>query len=816
MSEFYTSVQRYGNNILYRGLRNNRPFQDKIKFSPTMYRRDDKGTLRGIRNEKLSPITFDTMREYRDFVNAWKDVPNSPNSSLYGMDNFIFQYITERYPEEIKFDISKIRVCTIDIEVASDSGFPYPEQADHSIISIACKYSTDSKYYIWGLGEYKPKPGEVYKQCLDETHLLKDFLNHWSNNPPDVITGWNTRFFDIPYIINRYLKVFGEETTKRFSPWGLIESANVTIAGKENVGYKLVGIAQLDYMELFKKFGNQGPQESYKLDNIAASVLGERKLSYEEYGSLHTLYKEDHQKFIEYNVRDVELVERLDNKLQLISLAMTIAYSAGVNYEDTLGTLAVWDAMIYRMLLNDGVVCPPKKQNHHEAFAGGYVKDPHVGMHDWVVSFDLASLYPNIIIQWNMSPETLVEDKHMDLNPNRALTLGYQEGPYCIAANGTMYHKEKTGVIPEAVEKVYKERKLFKAKMLEAKNAKDDALATYYNIQQQVRKIMINSLYGALGSPYFRYFDLRMAEAVTLTGQTVIRWAERASNAFMNTVCQTEDKDYVIAIDTDSIYVNFGRLVDLYIKDNHVDTIDKVCKEQFEPMLAKSYDELCKTFNCTKSRMEMDREVIADRGIWTAKKRYILNVHDNEGVRYDPPTLKVMGIEAVRSSTPGVCRSSIKELMTIIMTKGETETQQYIQEFRNHFKSLPVEDISFPRGANNLQKFSNKKTIYSKGTPIQVRGVLLYNYYLEKYGLQNRYQKIPSGDKIKFVHLLLPNPIKEDVIAFSDFLPTEMKLHKYVDYDTMFQKAFLDPIESILKSIGWTAEEQISLEDFFG
>ena len=833
--EFYTNITRYGNQILYRGIKNGRRFHDKVKYSPTLYREDPRGTFEGLRGEKLSPITFDSMSDYRDFVKTWRDVQGSNNHVLHGQDNFIVQYVADKFPEEIQFDRTLIRTLNIDIEVQSDDGFPTPDEARFPIISICCKLSDNNTYFVWGLNEYdvdkKLTDAPVkYWQFDSEVELLTHFIGFWQKAEPDIVTGWNVRFFDIPYICHRVSKVLSEVYTKRLSPWNSVQEASVKIAGKDHLAYRIMGIAQLDYIDLYKKFGFQGVQESYKLDHIAHVTLGENKLSYEEHSNLFTLYKNDHQKFIDYNIRDVELVEKIENKLDLITLCITMAYFAGVNYDDTFGTVAIWDAIMYHNLRRKGIVVPPRTRNDKIGhFAGGHVKDPQIGLHDWVVSFDLASLYPNIMIQWNMSPETIVDGLYTDLGPDKALNLKSNPNPqYCLAGNGHYFRKDKVGIIPEIVAKIFDERKAIKRKMLDAKQRKEnidktDKIAMYqadrevqqFNNQQMARKILMNSLFGATGNDNFRYYDGRMAEGITLTGQTVIRWAERAVNQYMNKVCETEDKDYVIAIDTDSVYVSFSKLVEKYIHKDRIDTIDKVCKEQIEPMLAREYERLREVFSCDRARMEMDREVIADRGIWTAKKRYILSVHDNEGVRYPEPNLKVMGIEAVRSSTPAICRDALKSMFKVIMTSTEQDTQNKIQEFKKYFCSRPPHEISFPRGANNLSSWSRKGTIYAKGCPIHVRGVLLYNDQLVKKDLLKKYPEIPSNEKVKFCYLKVPNPIKENVIAFSEFLPPELGLHDYIDYETQFQKAFVDPIETILTAIGWTVEPVSSLEDFF-
>ena len=830
---FYTSVVRYGNSMLYRGYdpKGKKVYKRDPSFQPEFFVSSQKETdWRGLDDSSIGSVSFAGMREAKNWLEENKQVSGR---NLYGNPNFIHQYITQRFPRDIEFNREFVDVGTFDIETEYDDGFPHPEEASQKILSITYKSSKSKIYYVWAYGDYNTEKALIqpvkYHRCKSEKDLLKQFIDFWSNqdNTPDVITGWNIRFFDVPYIVNRTAKVLGLEYVRKFSPWGMVDYRQIERRGKKSDSYDIRGIQQLDYLELFQKFGySYGPQESYKLNHIAYVVLGDKKLSFEESGSLKNLYKDDFQKYIDYNMKDVELIERFEEKMGLITLAMTIAYKGGVNYTDTFGTTAIWESIIYRKLYSQKIAPPINSfvQNKKQ-FAGGYVKDPQVGMHDWVVSFDLNSLYPNIIVQWNMSTETLIDqsevsgvDYYMDAEKVKSKS--------CVAANGSRYRKDKVGVIPSIIIDYYDDRKSIKNMMLatQAEYQKNptadlDKEINKLNNQQMAIKILMNSLYGALGNQYFKYFDLRLAEGVTLTGQLAIRWAERTMNQTMNEVLNasesTTNDDYVIAIDTDSLYVNFGPLVEKFKPKDPVKFLDKICKDHFEKKLAESYKLLFDNMNCLSNRMEMGREVIADRGIWTAKKRYILNVHNNEGVQYAEPKLKIMGIEAIKSSTPEVCRDKFRDIFKVIISGSELDTQNFIEEFKKEFVKLPPERVAFPRSVSNITDWSDRKIIYKKGTPIHVRGSLLYNKSLKENKLTKKYELVTNGSRIFFTYMKLPNPIRENVIAFPDILPEEFHLSKYVDYDKQFEKTFVEPLQLILDAVGWTAEEQATLDAFF-
>ncbi len=410
--------------------------------------------------------------------------------------------------------------------------------------------------------------------------------------------------------------------------------------------------------------------------------------------------------------------------------------------------------------------------------------------------------------------------KELNLDPLKKVNL-------TMTANGALYHRVK-GFLPELMEKMYMDRVIYKQKMIEAKQKYEKTptvelmkeIARCNNIQM-AKKISLNSAYGAVGNEYFRYFRIENAEAVTLSGQVSIRWIECKVNKYLNKLLKTEDIDYVIASDTDSIYINMGPLVETVYQGREktaekiVGFLDKICQMELEPYIESSYQELADYVNAYAQKMQMKRENIAERGIWTAKKRYILNVWDSEGVRYSEPKLKIMGLEAVKSSTPSPCRTMIKEAFKIIMTKTEEDMIEFINTSRSKFYNLPPEEISFPRTANNINKYKSVNAIYGKGTPIHIRGVLLYNYYIKNNKLDNKYPMINNGEKIKFCYLKKANPLHENVISFIQQFPKELNLSKYIDYELQFDKSFLEPLKTILQCIGWKTEKTNTLSSFF-
>lgn len=832
--EFYTNVQVAGDKVLVRGYENGRQYQRRIEFEPTLFVNATKGetewrTLEGTCVDSVKP---GSIRETRDFVKRYDGVSGFP---VYGQTNYALQYISDTYDYDINWDMEQIKVYTVDIETSTEQGFPDIRSANEEILLITVKDFVSKKIITFGYSPtgatFKNERKDVtYQQYSTENAMLKDFIIWWQQNYPDVITGWNTDFFDVPYLINRLTRELGESLAKKISPWGMITQRNTFIKGNEEQHYDISGISQLDYLELYKKY-TYTKQESYRLDYIAEVELGDKKKENpgETFRDFYTDYWQD---FVTYNIHDVELVDRLEDKMRLLELQLTMAYQAKINPEDVYSQVRMWDAIIYNHLRSKNIVIPMKTHSGKDTqFEGAYVKDVIVGAHKWVVSFDLNSLYPHLIMQYNISPETLTHEKlscTVDKLLNQEIDTSYaHKRDLSLTANGWCYRKDIKGFMPELMEQMYANRSKFKKQMLKVEQEYQNDKSKKHllkeisrlNNLQMAMKIALNSAYGAMGNQYFRYFDIRMAEGITISGQLSIRWMANEFNRYMNKILKTDNVDYVIAIDTDSIYLSLENLVETVCPDKTVDQkikyMDKVCEEIFQPFIDNTYQQLSEYMNAYSQKMIMKREVLADKGIWIAKKNYVLNVHNSEGVQYAKPKQKVMGLAMVRSSTPAVIRQELKKSVDVILEGDEKVLQKYIADYKSEFEEFPIESIAFPRGVSGLKQYAGSP-IYAKGTPIHVRAALLYNHYVKKHGIDKKYQMIREGDKIKFVYLRTPNPIHENVIAFLTELPKEFKLDEFIDYDLQFDKTFVDPLKTIIEPLNWTAEEVSSLEGFFG
>ena len=830
--KFYTNVVRYGNNLLVREVNNGVRSNQKIPYLPTMYMRVGKETnWKSLDGRNVAPITDMTMKECDEWLKSYESQPHY----VFGNTLHAYSYISDTYPNTINWDIDQILIVTMDIEVQCENGFPNPRDASEPLLSITIKNHQNKQILVWGTGEYKNTREDVtYVKCKDEKMLIQEFLTFWQKNQPDGITGWNTEFFDIPYLCNRIKNLYDENEINKLSPWGNVSDREIYQMGRKHQVYDIQGVSHLDFYDLYRKF-TYTSRESYRLDHIASIELGESKDD-NPYETFREWYLKDFQSFIDYNIQDVEIVDRLEDKMKLIELCLTMAYDAKVNYMDVLGSVKYWDILIYNELRKKNIVIPQKvERKKTEKFEGAYVKEPQVGLHKWVMSFDLNSLYPHLIMQYNISPETLVAEKKVkDITVDKMLNKEVDTSilkDATLTPNGALFKTTQKGFLPELMQKMYDERVKFKQLLLEAKKdyekTKDPKLKktiSKFNNIQMAKKISLNSAYGAIGNNWFRYYNLLVAEAITTSGQFAIRHIEHSLNGYLNKILETNGEDYIIASDTDSVYICFDKLVSKVFKGNEdkgkiVDFLDKVATDKIEPFIDKAYQELANYVNAYEQKMQMKREVIADKAIWVAKKRYILNSHDIEGVRYKEPKLKIMGVEAVKSSTPAPCREKIKDALKIIMNNDSKVLNSFIQDFRKDFMNLKPEMVAYPRSVNGLNKWTESHNLFKKGAPIHCKGAILYNHLIKDKKLTGKYPFIQEGDKIKFLHMKTPNTYQSTSISFMTKLPEELNLHAFIDYDTQFEKSFVEPLKFITDIIQWQIDgsygTQATLEDFF-
>lgn len=826
---FYTNFVSHKGHLLLREVRDGKRVRRKVKIKPTLYTPDKNGEYRDVHGTRMSPVKFNGTYEARKFVEDFSDVDGY---SLGGMTSYVYPAVNEMYPGEIDFDVQSIVVACLDIEVAMKGAKPDVDTADQEVLSIAMDIS--GVMHVFSCLDYAGDQEFNYVKCDSERDLLDRFLSVWETSHVDVVTGWFIDMFDIPYLVNRIRRVLGDDDVSRLSPWGMVETRLVKQFNRENVTYDIIGVSVIDYMRAYKKFTYK-EKESYRLDFIANEEKVGRKLDYSDIGNLNDLYTRDPTKFIDYNVMDVVLVKKLDDKLKLLELIYTVSYFCKITFDDAFGTVKMWEALIHNHLMKKRVVVPVKRSVHKRPFEGGYVKEPLLGKQRWVVSFDFDSLYPHIVMALNISTETI------DGRLARHLTVDdFMEGRLddvrpasdsSIAASGVTFSNAREGFFPEIMKSLYERRSDFKRQMIAAKKAKEVATTpeektaaersvARLNALQLALKYALNSGYGAMSNEYFLWFDMNLAESITLSGQLAIKYTARGINRFLNWRFGTENVDYVVAIDTDSVYVTLDELVAREFpgraREETLEFIDQFCEVAVGPVIKRTTDQLGKYLNARDpSKFNMKRETIADVGVWTAKKKYALRALDIEGVRLKEPEIKSTGLEVVKSSTPAVCRKELKAAIGLVMDGDESKLHDHVREFRKKFFEMRFEDTAFPRGVNDLEKYTERDGRPRLGCPQHTRAAITYNRMLDEKNLLGKYPRIESGDKIKFGHLRLPNASGSDVIACVDVLPEEFGLAGRVDYDLQFEKAFTQPLKLILDVVGWSHEKKPSMASFF-
>jgi len=844
MNAAYTNVYQRGKFLYLRGIKDGRRYRSKLEFSPTVWTntKSKAEPWRTLSGEVVYPVKPGGIYETRDFVAKYEGVNGK---TVYETTGNVYEYIAETYPGEVTPNFHDVLVAFLDIEVETERGFPNPDDADEGIFLITRRDRGNDIRITWGLRPLTTIiPNIEYRHFSTEEELLADFLAHWQNNFPDIISGWNSTFFDVTYLYNRLVKVLGEKAALRLSPWQQVYQKRVINRfEQEATKTYIAGISQLDWLELYMKFGSYSKKESYKLGDIAEEEIGVAKIPM-PCATFREFYTNHWDTCVSYNVRDVDLVHWLDDEKGLIDLAITIAYSAHVNFDDVFSPVRCWDNIIYCYLREQKTVIPPRRRKVQSTpYEGAFVKEPLVGLHRWPVSFDLTSLYPHIIMQNNMSPETIT-DMQIEVTVDQLLRKevdlsDVHESNFAMAANGWCFTRDTVGILPILMQRYFDLRNTYKKKMLAAKRAKENdpenkslkaEIARYDNLQMAM-KILLNSMYGALANVYSRYYDIRIAEGITLTGQLVINWIANVLNAYMNKALKTEGEDYIVLMDTDSVVLTMGGLVDKFCagksKEEVIDFLNDISEKVFQGVINKAVEELAEYTNAAAQKMFMKRENIADSILSVSKKHYVMNVYDSEGVRYKEPKLKIVGLQIVKSSTPAVARKALRATIPLILSGNERDVQKYVDEQRELFNQYSPEQIAFPRSVNNLAKYADPATIYKRepvakagykkpvkpSIPIQVRAALLYNHLVKKHKLDLKYPKIQDGDKIRFIYLKMPNPILENVIAFQDILPPEFGLEEYVDYSLMFEKTFEDAVQGFITPVGWYTQPTGSLSD---
>lgn len=832
--KFYTACTIKGNKILVRGYKNGVRFTDSVPFKPCLFiKSNDHSKYKTLDGIPVRKMVFDTLYDCREFLTQYRGLEDAP---IYGNTDFITQYLLETYEGEVLYDLSKIKIAYFDIETETEGGFPDLRNPNERINLIGVRISNVNYLITW---QQVDIPDCKIILVSSEKEMIEEFFKLLRKEDIDVITGWNVKLFDIPYIIGRAKLFFEDKEINGWLPFNLLKERETNIGGTDYRIFEFPGYTILDYMDLYKKFSGTS-QESYALNFIAKAELDEQKLDYAEYGSLREFYTKNFQKFAEYNIQDVELVERLDNKLKLIDLAVSVAYEAKIPYDFVFFATRIWGTICCDYLLQRNIISPIQTTYaKDDQFVGAYVKDVTPGLYKNVVSFDATSLYPSIIMGWNISPETCIK-KDQSLSADNFLKSKRKQIPSlvedalkknaCLACNGSMFTNDIRGFIPILIEKTFNQRKEAKNKMLElereyesTKNKNLIPKISALKIRQSVKKILANSLYGCLGNPAFIYSSPALATAVTVTGQVIIRTAEKGMNDYIQKLTKKTDVDYVIAVDTDSVYINLNDVVEEIQSKTKItditDFVDTVCEQKIQPELTKEMDLLTKSLNCAENKIFFKREAIASAGMFIAKKRYALLVQDLEGIRFEEPKLKIMGLETARSSTPAIVRKKLKECIKIILTKTPQELRKYVDEFYDEFMKLPISEVAAPRGVRGINKYSSSDKIYESGTPIATKAALLYNTYTKKIGIDKEYPTIKENDKMKFVFVKIPNPYgmagKDAVMGFINSPPPQFNLEKYIDTKKQFEKTFQEPLDNILDAIKWQLNPQLSLESFF-
>lgn len=821
-NKFYLTVATSGDRVLVREMVDGKVVNRVEEWQPTLYMKckPEDSDIKSLYGHSAKTIVFDSISDAKDTISQYKDVQGI---EIFGQQNWVLQYLYHYKQGTPVF--ADIPVRGIDIETrVPESGFPVPAKAEAEIVLITCM-DRGKRPITFGTKPYSGKDTD-FRYFSSESEMLSSFIAWWEQEYPVVVTGWNTEGFDFPYLCNRIQNVLGTKAMNRLSPWGKVTITESRV-DPDVLDVRIQGIEHLDYMSLMKKF-TYGGRPSWSLGSVAQEELGHTKVDHSEFKNFNDFIDNGWVKFVKYNVIDVDLVMKLDAKMKLIDLAFTMAYKARINFQDVYSPVKTWDAILHNALLDKGIVVPQRAGGRPtRVIDGGYVKTPVPGFYEYVTSIDATSLYPSIMMLLNLSPETYcgMTDSSVPLLLNGHT---FEDKKYAHGANGAMFKKDVLGIIPELIKSFMKDRKAAKSKMLgfqaEYEKTKDDSLLSLIaalDNEQMAIKIAMNALYGAMSNEGFRFFNQDVAEAITTTGQLFLRTIDQRLSDMIVKKFGVPKKDYVPYQDTDSVYLHVEEIMKKYVPedtpiDKKIKVLEQITSKHIQPMVNQICDAVSDVLNVYERTISFKLEIAADKAIFVAKKKYAARVYSSEGVTYDKPKLKVMGLEMVRSSTPMFVRDKLKDTMELIFETDEKTVQKYIEKVKNEFLSLDPEDIARPTGIKGIAE-REAGLNESAATPIHVRAAMLYNKGIKDRKLQSQYHLIKEGEKIKYVYLKMPNPIKQNVVAWpvDDKLPEEFGLHKYVDYETQFQKTFLSATKIILDAIKWSPEHVDSLDDFF-
>lgn len=805
-------------------------------FDPYCYL-EGKGDAESIYGTKLVKKIFNTQYDrykYLKDTNIKRVFENLPATQQYLVDTFW------KENEKPEFSKNPIKVLFLDIETYSPDEFPKPADPTHTVNVITCFDSLNGRYTTFGLKDYDNKDDDVvYHKCESERDLFKKFVMYIEKDYPDIMSGWNSEFFDLPYILNRCTRILGEEWTNRLSPSGRVYSRTIKgMFGVEQVRWYIEGMSLIDYLDVYKRF-SVGVKESYKLDNIGAAELGEQKVDFGNM-NLATLSDNDWQTFVEYNIQDVRLLAKLEEKLKYTELIKMLAYVGLTTFEAALGSLSVINgATAVRARYRDQKIPSFIRNEDTGKNPGAYVGEPLKGFQENIISFDANSLYPNVMISLNMSPETKVakiEDKN-----NSEIVLRHVNGQvfslkhdkfleFCkkeqiaISKANVLFTQKRKGVMPEILDYYYNERVKIKKELgtikREYSKTKNDKLKfkiEQLDAKQLCIKVFINSIYGYFGNKNAPFGDDDIASSITLTGQSVIKKSNDLLKEYIKRKTKIEDdkilNQCIVYNDTDSSYISVKPLITAGLPFTGDD--GKLTQEFFnEVQNIEDFlnDEIKvwgrKALNSKDCRFVFKREVIADVGIFLQKKRYVLHILDDEGIPMDK--YKYTGVEVVRSTMPDAIKPHVKNIIeTMLSTQNIGETNKALDNVYKIFKDLPVEDITFVSGIKGYERYAGQCDGYktAKGMPIHVKAAYFHNLILKRLGVENKYETISSGDKVRYFYVEHPNPYNLSCIAYKYYYPEEFKKIFHADYDKMFEKILYNVIERFYDNVNWTPQK---------